>query len=90
MAAQIARPWSRHAAAQAKGTVQGEIEKLSLLLVVCVNHFIFVVNDKIIHIYFSLLETAMLLPGKYSQKRVKNYDVRHNLKSYKKPDTTDQ
>jgi hypothetical protein len=35
-------------------------------------------------------ESAMLLPGKYGQKRVKNYDVRHNLKSYKKPDTRDQ
>jgi hypothetical protein len=35
-------------------------------------------------------ESAMLLPGKYGQKRVKNYDVRHNLKSFKKPDTRDQ
>jgi hypothetical protein len=24
----------------------------------------------------------MLLPGKYIQKRVKKYDVRHNLKTY--------
>jgi hypothetical protein len=35
-------------------------------------------------------EAAMLLPGKYSQKRVSNYDVRHNLKTYKTPDTSDQ
>lgn len=34
-------------------------------------------------------ETAMLLPGKYIQKRVKKYDVRHNLKTFQPVDSDD-
>jgi hypothetical protein len=33
----------------------------------------------------ALRETAMLLPGKYSSKRSKNWDVRQNLKTYIEP-----
>jgi hypothetical protein len=37
-----------------------------------------------------ILETAMLLPGKYIQRRVKKYDVRHNLKTYQQLVDNDQ
>jgi len=35
-------------------------------------------------------ETAMLLPGKYSQVRTKSYDVRQNLKTFKEEEATSE
>ncbi|XP_023345257.1 somatomedin-B and thrombospondin type-1 domain-containing protein isoform X2 [Eurytemora carolleeae] len=38
----------------------------------------------------ALRETAMLLPGKYSSKRSKDWDVRQNLKTYVEPVNKDE
>ena len=38
----------------------------------------------------SVLETAMLLPGKYSSQRTTSWDVRSNLKTFVKKDNNNE
>jgi hypothetical protein len=93
MVALNARLWTRREAAPARATARhGRTEKLfPHLAVSTVFSFMKIQkNGEKMREKLRFPESAMLLPGKYGQKRVKNYDVRHNLKSFKKPDTRDQ
>ena len=65
------------------------IDILTLLTLVYVSRAVARIRNfccilKVLLLLWNHLETAMLLPGKYAPKSTEKYEVRSNLRSYKK------